>query len=102
MTDGFQHVRFRAVVTGRVQGVCFRAHTRDYARANGLLGYVRNCADGTVEVEATGEPSVLDEFLQWLHHGPPSARVSKVDTTWLADGKPFNDFSVRAGGGAWW
>lgn len=69
-------VRFR--VTGRVQGVFFRASTREQAVRLGLAGHARNLPDGSVEVVASGGAGALDELERWLHHGPPAARVASV------------------------
>lgn len=68
--------RFR--VTGRVQGVFFRASTREQALQLGLRGYARNLADGTVEVLAAGAPDAVDTLAVWLRQGPPAARVDSV------------------------
>jgi len=68
----------RFLVSGRVQGVHFRASTRERAIALGLRGHARNLADGRVEVVAIGEADVLAELERWLQHGPPSARVDAV------------------------
>jgi len=72
-------------VEGRVQGVWFRESTRQQAEKAGISGYARNCTDGTVEVLACGEPEALDRLLEWLHRGPPMARVRAV-TEWEFDG----------------
>lgn len=68
----------RFLVSGRVQGVFFRASTRDEARRLGLNGYARNLADGRVEVLAQGGAEALEALAQWLQHGPPLARVAEV------------------------
>lgn len=68
----------RFIVSGRVQGVFFRASTRAQALALGITGYARNLADGSVEVVASGSPEALNELEAWLQHGPPSARVHSV------------------------
>ncbi|MBN6151390.1 acylphosphatase [Xanthomonas sp. AmX2] len=68
----------RFLVSGRVQGVFFRASTRERAQALGLDGYARNLADGRVEVVAAGEAAALETLAQWLQHGPPAARVVQV------------------------
>lgn len=68
----------RFVVTGRVQGVFFRASTREFALQLGVTGSARNLVDGSVEVIASGSPQALDELDAWLHHGPPVARVESV------------------------
>lgn len=70
-----RHVR----VTGRVQGVFFRAWTSDEARALGITGWIRNCSDGTVEAKLEGEPENLDRLIALLHEGPPGARVERVE-----------------------
>ncbi len=66
------------IVSGRVQGVFFRASTRTEARRLGLSGHALNRADGTVEVVASGTLQSLDALETWLHHGPPGARVDAV------------------------
>ena len=75
--------RFRAIVTGRVQGVGYRASAAHEARRLGLLGWVRNRFDGSVEVDAQAEEPVLQRFLVYLRQGPPGARVKSVDVEWL-------------------
>jgi len=71
--------RLHAIVKGRVQGVFFRASTRDEARRLCLAGWVRNLADGSVETEFQGEKEAVNRMLNWLHGGPPSARVDAVE-----------------------
>ena len=68
----------RCLVSGRVQGVFFRASTRERALALGLHGRATNLADGGVEVIAEGDAAMLDALAAWLHHGPPAARVESV------------------------
>lgn len=68
----------RFFVSGRVQGVFFRAATRERALQLGLAGHARNLADGRVEVVASGDAGSLAELDAWLHHGPPAARVESV------------------------
>jgi acylphosphatase len=70
--------RVRAIVTGRVQGVCYRASTVDEACDRGLTGWVRNLADGSVELEAQGDDAGVKALLAWCAHGPPAARVAGV------------------------
>lgn len=65
-------------VTGRVQGVAFRHYTRQKAQTCGLSGWVRNLADGRVEVLACGEISAVNNLCVWLHEGPSLAEVTKV------------------------
>ena len=66
------------IVSGRVQGVWFRAGTRDEARKLGLTGWVRNLPDGNVEVLACGPKAKVEELHQWLHEGPRMAEVKEV------------------------
>lgn len=65
-------------VTGRVQGVGFRWWTRSHARALGVNGSVRNCADGSVEVQLRGERAALDEMLRLLGEGPAGAQIAGI------------------------
>lgn len=69
----------RCIVSGRVQGVFFRASARSQARAYGVVGYARNLPDGRVEVHAEGEVSAVDAFCDWLWEGPPAAEVTAVE-----------------------
>lgn len=68
----------RCLVSGRVQGVWFRARTVDEAGRRGLSGFVRNLSDGRVEVVVGGEPEAVAEFVGWLWRGPELARVDSV------------------------
>lgn len=88
-------VRLSAVVHGRVQGVNYRYYTRQRATGLGLTGYVRNQWDGTVEVVAEGPRSRLEDLLEWLHQGPPSAYVTQVDVDWSPATGEFTSFGVR-------
>jgi len=74
--------RFR--VSGRVQGVGFRAATRREAVRLGLVGHAVNCADGSVEVIAQGEPAALEVLADWLQAGPPQARVVGIERETIA------------------
>jgi len=75
----------RFIVRGRVQGVFFRASTREQALKLGITGHARNLSDGNVEVVACGTDEALDELQKWLHRGPPSARVESVSREALPD-----------------
>lgn len=76
--------RVRAIVHGRVQGVSYRASTAREAQRLGLAGWVKNLPDGSVELEAEGDTTRVTELLAWCAHGPPAARVDRVD----ADDRP--------------
>lgn len=69
----------RFIVSGRVQGVFYRASTRDQALALGLAGHAINRRDGSVEVLAGGSAEALDALERWLWQGPPAARVDAVE-----------------------
>jgi len=69
----------RFLVSGLVQGVFFRAATRQQASRLGLAGWARNLPDGRVEVVARGDPELREQLYAWLYEGPPEARVSTVD-----------------------
>ena len=69
----------RFLVSGRVQGVCFRANTRDEALRLGLRGYARNLDDGRVEVVACGDAQAVEALAAWLRDGPPLARVEALE-----------------------
>jgi acylphosphatase len=84
--------RVRANVTGRVQGVAYRASTVEQARVHGLTGWVRNLPDGSVELEAQGDDARVSALLAWCRHGPPAARVAGVtveDRDIVADDHAF-------------
>jgi acylphosphatase len=87
--------QLRAIVTGRVQGVYFRGSTEDHARLLDLAGWVRNRADGTVEVLAQGPEPQLQALLRFLHQGPPGARVSAVETEWFDPSELPRPFTIR-------
>lgn len=71
-------IRVRFVVSGRVQGVCYRASVREKAESLGIEGWVRNLADGCVELVAAGEAIAIEDLAAWLWEGPPAASVSSV------------------------
>jgi len=69
----------RCHVSGRVQGVYYRASARDKAIALGVSGYARNLNDGRVEVLAVGSQGAVEAFVQWLWVGSPASRVDQVE-----------------------
>lgn len=90
------HNTHQFIVSGRVQGVGFRAAARDRAVALGLAGWVRNLTDGRVEACATGDADALDALRAWLAHGPPAAGVERVDQAPIAyDDNAPQPFTVR-------
>jgi acylphosphatase len=69
----------RCFVSGRVQGVYYRASTRQKAVELGVNGHARNLEDGRVEVIAVGESTAVETLIKWLYVGPPAAKVTTVD-----------------------
>jgi len=86
---------FVATIYGRVQGVGFRYFTQNRATALGLVGYVRNRWDGTVEVLAEGEEERLRRLLSQLQVGPRSAQVEKVEVRWQELSGKYMAFRMR-------
>lgn len=88
-------VACQVVVHGRVQGVFFRATTRDQARAHGVVGWVRNRDDGAVEAWLEGRRRDVDAVLNWIHAGGPRhARVDRVEVE-AQDAIGHRRFAVR-------
>jgi acylphosphatase len=87
--------RLHAIIHGRVQGVNFRAHTLRRATQLGVVGYVRNRGDGTVEVVAEGEEQALRKLLSWLHAGPSLGHVTRVEARWQTPRGGRDHFEVR-------
>jgi acylphosphatase len=79
MSGALPRLATRFLVSGRVQGVYFRAFTRERARELGIDGWVRNLPDGRVECVAVGSPEVLERLRAVLEHGPPAASVVAVE-----------------------
>jgi acylphosphatase len=87
--------RAHLLIDGRVQGVFFRAFTRDVARSLGLDGWVRNLHDGRVEAIFEGDKALIEKAIQQCYQGPPYARVSDIDITWEDRLEGLTGFSVR-------
>ena len=92
-------LRARVTIHGIVQGVFFRASTRDEALRIGVGGWVRNLPDGTVQALVEGEKKKVEELIGWCHKGPPGARVSKVDIFWEPYKGEYMQFDIRYGSG---
>jgi acylphosphatase len=90
-------VRARALVcvSGRVQGVFFRAETADLANRLGLVGWVKNLSDGRVEALFEGEKEDVEKALDFCRRGPIGAHVVNMDVKWEDSNGEFQDFKIR-------
>ncbi len=82
-------------VKGRVQGVYFRVFTQKQANKLGINGFVKNCPDGSVYIEAQGEKQALDQLIAWCHKGPLMAKVTEVDIQPLTETVSYDGFTIR-------
>ncbi len=87
--------RLHLLISGRVQGVCFRADARRRAQTLNLTGYARNLPDGRVEITAEGEEEALRSLLRWAGRGPSGARVEDISARWADPEKTFSSFEIR-------
>ena len=86
--------RVHLMISGRVQGVCFRYYCREQAEQLGLKGFVRNDADGSVEAVAEGEEESIKSFVVWCRRGPPSAMVRTCEENYEAVTGKFDSFTI--------
>jgi acylphosphatase len=101
MEKSAHNIRVRLIVEGKVQGVWFRESTRREASRLGIFGWVMNRPDGNVEVLAEGPEEKVRSLVSWCHHGPPAAKVHKVqenEEAWTGD---YDSFNVAYRGGIW-
>jgi len=89
------HVRVHVVVLGLVQGVGFRWFVAREAGALGLRGWVKNLVDGSVELEAEGDRSLVEELLAAVKRGPRSAHVSDLRLQWIPSSQEDVSFTIR-------
>lgn len=87
--------RLSVRINGRVQGVGYRYFVQRRAQEKQLTGWVKNRADGTVEIEAIGDRTALDEFLSYVRVGPAAANVASADVHWFDDEPSYKGFDVR-------
>jgi acylphosphatase len=92
---GDERARVRIIISGRVQGVFFRRAAAEQARILGITGWVRNLADGSVELVGEGKRRNLELLLAWTRMGPPHARVDAVQAQWEPCQGEFRRFEVR-------
>jgi acylphosphatase len=83
------------MISGKVQGVWFRASTKQQAKQFGVTGWVRNTSDGRVEAVFQGDDAKVDELLSWVHQGPPLAQVDNVQVNPQKLEETFAHFQVK-------
>ena len=86
--------RVHVIISGQVQGVWYRANTKEKAEELGLTGWVKNIAQGNVEAVFEGEESAVNEMITWCQKGPPLAQVTNVKVTHQQFGGEFAGFIV--------
>jgi acylphosphatase len=89
-----EQARVNVIVTGRVQGVFFRASTLERAQSLNLTGWVKNLPDGSVEVMAEGSRYALEDLVTWCRQGPPDAEVADVIVRWYKHEAEFRTFMI--------
>lgn len=87
--------RAHLLISGRVQGVSFRANTRRKAQQLGIKGWVRNTEDGKVEAVVEGEKEQIEKLIEWAEHGPRLAKVENIEVDWKEDKDEFDEFKIR-------
>lgn len=87
-------IELTAIVTGRVQGVAYRAYLQEAATELELVGWAKNNDDGSVTVCAQGMPDTLKDFVEYLHEGSLLAKVESVSVEWSSPRKTYSEFSV--------
>lgn len=87
--------RAHLYISGRVQGVCYRAFTQEIADSLGLKGWVRNLPDRRVEAVFEGEKDKIEMAIKKCHEGPPASRVTNIDVIWEESHEGFSDFRIR-------
>jgi len=87
--------RVNLLISGRVQGVTFRASTKRKANQLGINGWVRNTEDGKVEIIAEAEKNKLKKLIDWTHKGPSLAKVKNIKVKWEEEQNEFNNFKIK-------
>lgn len=90
-----EKTQIKVIVKGRVQGVFFRAHTKDTADRLGIKGYVKNLPNGSVEAVFEGEQIVVTQMMEWCYKGPAAAKVDHVLSEKTAILSNFKTFEIR-------
>lgn len=88
----------RVFIQGKVQGVGFRFHAHEKASALNLTGWVKNLADGRVEILVAGKPNSVEEMIEWARKGPSAAKVTDVEVLDVKDESPKEPFFINREG----
>ncbi|MEM5871841.1 MAG: acylphosphatase [Candidatus Aenigmatarchaeota archaeon] len=89
------NARVHLLISGKVQGVFFRANTRKVANEIGVTGWVRNVPNGMVEVVAEGRKNQLDRLIEFCKKGPEGAKVEDIEINWEKYKGEFKDFEIK-------
>jgi len=89
-----QTVRCHVRISGVVQGVCYRMETRRAAENFGVMGWVKNRSDGTVEAVFEGTQDAVNQLINWCHSGPKHAKVTDIDKTWEDSSGSYQSFDI--------
>ena len=87
--------RAHVIISGKVQGVFYRASTRDKAVRIGVTGWVKNLPGGNVEAVFQGEKNKVMQMIEWCKKGPAYSKVDDVSVTWEEPSGEFGNFEVR-------
>jgi len=88
------NIRAHVIISGHVQGVFYRAHTRDFARKFNVNGWVKNRTDGRVEAVFEGDEEDVKSIIDWCNDGPPGASVAGVEVKWEEHKADFKGFEI--------
>ncbi len=87
-------VRAHVIISGRVQGVCYRMETQRAAKSIGVSGWIKNRFDGTVEAVFEGHKKQVDQIIEWCRKGPALARVSNIEIGWESVTGELRNFDI--------
>ncbi len=85
----------RVIISGKVQGVWYRASTKQMAEKIGITGWVRNTSEGNVEAMFEGEEDLVNEMIEWCNQGPPLARVDNLTIENIENKEKFDGFNIK-------
>jgi acylphosphatase len=88
-------IQVKAVISGRVQGVFYRAETKNTADKLGIQGYVKNLPNGSVEAVFEGDNSIVNKMLEWCNKGPSAARVENIFSEKIEESSNFEEFLIK-------